>query len=410
MAEYTEQEWARIHAALDADEARWGLPYRDYGSVVFGSFNIRKLGSAGKRNEGTWRLLTRVCQRIDLLAVQEVLADLSGLYELKRRLGDDYGMVVSDVTGVFPGDRGNPERLAFLYRRSVVRREDVVSDATYDRSKVLQTLLDAFPTIEAQVDAYRVAMGVWEERVRAQAAAHADAVAAAEAAGDPRPRTPRKPTRPTFSPGAFLGFIRQPYAVAFTIPGHPEATPYRFTAVNAHLLYGNSLDERKLEFRALMDWIVGQLQHSGNNPFPGVVLLGDLNLDFNDPASDIDDIRGYLQPFTDDDGRDVRVRFPFLDPHPTHGLLRTNARLKETYDHIALCYRPQNIPEPIRSDQIRTTGAGPDYGVFNFAALFAHVLHGTSVAEVPNPRSFYARFEHEVSDHLPIWVRVPMPY
>lgn len=363
IADYTEQEWARIHAALDADEAAYGLPYRDYGSVVFGSFNIRKLGDATKRTEGTWRLLTRVCQRIDLLAVQEVLADLSGLYELKRRLGHDYGMVVSDVTGVFPGDPGNPERLAFLYRRSVVRREDIVSDATYDRSKVLKTLLENFPAIEAEVDDYRVAMATWEARVEAQADAHALAVATAEAAGDPRPRAPRKPSRPTFSPGAFLGYIRQPYAVAFTIPGHPEATPYRFTAVNAHLLYGNSLAERKLEFRALMDWITGQLQHSHDNPFPGVVLMGDLNLDFNDPGSDIDDIREYLQPFDDDHGRAVSVRFPFLDPHPVHGLLRTNARLKETYDHIALCYRPENIPVPIRGEQIKTHGSGPDYGV-----------------------------------------------
>ena len=57
MAEFTPQEWKRIHAELDANEERYGLPRRTYGSLVFASFNIRKLGSVRKRDEGTWQLL-----------------------------------------------------------------------------------------------------------------------------------------------------------------------------------------------------------------------------------------------------------------------------------------------------------------------------------------------------------------
>ena len=45
---------------------------------------------------------------------------------------------------------------------------------------------------------------------------------------------------------------------------------------------------------------------------------------------------------------------------------------------------------------------GPDYGVFNFVELFQKAL-GVKTADAKN--KFYARFEHKVSDHMPLWMR-----
>lgn len=65
---FTHSEWKNIRERLEADPARYGLPDRLYGSVLLGSFNIRKLGSATSRNNHTWKLLAEVCRRFDLLA------------------------------------------------------------------------------------------------------------------------------------------------------------------------------------------------------------------------------------------------------------------------------------------------------------------------------------------------------
>jgi len=139
---FTADEWDRIEAMLWDDPNRFGLPPRQYGTVVFASFNIRKLGSADKRDPRTWRFLADVCRRFDLLAVQEVMEDLSGLRHLKELMGPDFAMIVSDPTGAFPGDRGLSERLAFIYNWRVIERTEVATDVSYDRTKVLETLAD----------------------------------------------------------------------------------------------------------------------------------------------------------------------------------------------------------------------------------------------------------------------------
>ena len=78
--------------------------------------------------------------RFGLMAVQEIMDDLSGLQRLMSLLGPDYSMVVSDQTGVFPGEPGVGERLGFIYRWKVVERMEVASDVTYDRTKVIDSI------------------------------------------------------------------------------------------------------------------------------------------------------------------------------------------------------------------------------------------------------------------------------
>ncbi|MBL4658163.1 MAG: hypothetical protein JKX73_09200, partial [Flavobacteriales bacterium] len=138
--QFTSEEWKKINKALDNDPKKYGIPERVHGSAVIGSFNIRKLGNARSRSPETWAFLAHIIKQYDLIALQEVMDDLSGLNRIMELLGSDYGMIVSDRTGAFPGDSGLAERLAFVFRWSVVRRGEVVSDITYDRSKVLEIL------------------------------------------------------------------------------------------------------------------------------------------------------------------------------------------------------------------------------------------------------------------------------
>ena len=142
--QFTSSEWKAVRATLDANPAKYGLPQREYGSVLLGSFNIRKLGSSRSRSPDTWEFLAEVCRSFDLLAVQEIMHDRSGLRRLMSLLGPDFDLIVSDVTGKFPGESGLGERLGFIYRWSAVKRTEVATDITYDRTKVLNTIAERY--------------------------------------------------------------------------------------------------------------------------------------------------------------------------------------------------------------------------------------------------------------------------
>ena len=310
--QFTPEEWKKIRKTLkDADaQKEFGLPKRVYGSVVLGSFNIRKLGSSRNRNEDTWQFLADTCMHFDLLAVQEILDDLSGLRRLKSLLGPDFGLVISDTTGAFPGKKGLAERLGFIYNRRLVERTEIATDITFDRTEVLNTLAlnrDKIRPVMNRYGKYLESVKAWED----------------EGKEGPKPKTPTK--RQLRMP-VFLTFIRQPFCAGFRIHGHPNTDPYEFMAVNAHLNYGDPKHDPIQEFRALMSWIIARSGQKGKTYHPNFILLGDLNMDYDKPlvdkarlTSDIKDLNKVTQ-------KGVSVNFPFLDVHPgCEEIFRTNA-------------------------------------------------------------------------------------
>jgi len=143
---FTATQWEKINETLSAklavDREPFGMPEHRTKSVVLGTFNIRELSRVKNRSKQAWDFLQLICQQFDLLAIQEVQDDLSGIRELKRRLGDSFGLVVSDTTGKTPGRRGSAERLAFLFRWARIRRTELASDISFDRTTVAKTLFD----------------------------------------------------------------------------------------------------------------------------------------------------------------------------------------------------------------------------------------------------------------------------
>ena len=397
---FSDPEWDRIEKRLDADPRRYGMPEggREK-SLVLGSFNIRKLGKVADRKREL-DFMARFCASCDLIAIQEVQDDLSGLRHLRRRteaqvagLPGEYGLAVSDITGSVPGRKGMAERLAFLYRNRRIRRLELASDLTFDRTAILSELLEHHHDWTTHLEEHRRKL-----------ADHA--------------RGLRK-TKPRFVPSRFLTFVRSPHVVAFEALAANDQPSLTFTAVNVHLVYGR-MKEREQEFEALLDWLIGRLKSGGRKMVtPNFVLLGDLNLDFDRPRVDrkrIDDrIRGLNTRHFGDTG-ERRVYFPFLDRHPKHRrFLRTNARASQTYDHIGF-FRgagEQRLPNDEWLDGW-TPRRNPDafeFGVFDFADLFSQTLRGKSYRglSADEKKSLGASFEHTVSDHLPIWVRVPRP-
>lgn len=392
MAQFTVPEWKRIEEELTANPEQYGFPNRVYGSVLLGSFNVRKLGAAKGRSKRTWEFLARICKQFDLIAIQEVMDDLSGMRELMELLGSDFEMIVSDKTGAFPGEPGLGERLAFVYNRRVVVRTEVATDITFDRSKILSTLIANRDDVHEALDpmvAYEKKLASWR-----------------------RDRRGRRPRRPKLKLPTFLAFIRAPFCVSFEVPGHPGTEPYRFMGVNAHLYFGNYIDDRRQEFDALMDWIVSRVDENDATYYPNFFLFGDLNLDYDNPAKDRGRVERHLKRFDGESAEGVRVNFPFLDPHPDREtVFRTNARMTETFDQIGLFFRDQRFPPCDVNEDMGSHPEGPDYGVFDFVDLFAQAVLNKPFSELQKQEKtdLVKRFEHKVSDHLRLWIRLPLP-
>ena len=124
-------------------------------------------------------------------------------------------------------------------------------------------------------------------------------------------------------------------------------------------------------------------------------------------------------------GKKVTVCFPFIfphprpkPPHPEDELFRSNIRLNQTYDQIGIFSGDERVGQRLETTPQGHTeheqwghAGGPDYGVFSFTDLFADALHGKRFNALTKAQrtAFAKRFEHKVSDHMPIWLRMPLP-
>ena len=415
---FTPAQWTRVEALADAEGADFGLPARRADSVVLASFNIRKIGQIKNKSPGAWAFLKRFCERCDLIAVQEVQDNLEALIHLKGLLGPKYGLAVSDVTGGIAGKQAMVERLAFLFRWDRIERTEVASDITIDRSAVLDTLYGERDDFEAAFKARVAEMKAWKKKVNKILAPWKLAVAAWQAAGRPgkKPRKPKTPGKPPFVLPHFLTFIRTPHCASFRVGGGAGAAPLEFIAVNAHLLYGDKskqADERKREFSGLLKWLIERARKAKTMYHKNIILLGDLNLDFKKVDARRDAIEAEIKRINDRDlKRRAKIYFPFIDVHPGRAeVFRSNARHSQSYDQIAIVSNDARLPRPADRKKAGTVAGGFDFGMFDFVNLFAEALHGKPFKQLTGPRktALIARFQHDVSDHMPIWIRLAKP-
>ena len=331
--------------------------------------------------------------------------NLEGLRHLHKALGDDYGMVVSDVTGgvfnpkdVIRGKRGNSERLAFLFNWKRISRTELASDISYDRTDIVSNLFQNRVQYSETWERHHHNVGKWEEKCEQ-----------AKAGGK------RRPQKPPIELPAFLTFIRQPHCASFEVVPRTAAAPFRFLGVNAHLLYGTNRDERRWEFEALIAWLTIRAKNAERMYYPNIVLLGDCNLEFEAFGWTRQKINADLKKLNTEalkSKKAAKVNFPLLTPHPVHGELRTSARLKQTYDQIGIFAHDKHWPLSEANDTAgQVSPDNFDYGVFKFTELFAQALYGKSFTDLTKSQrvKIIKQCEFDVSDHLPAWFRLPIP-
>jgi hypothetical protein len=401
---FTDLEWDKINDALalqlNQEREPFGLPEQREKSVLFGTFNIRALGKVENRSAQAWDFIQMICQRFDFMAIQEVRDDLSGIRELHHRLGDSYGLVVSDTTGKTPGSSsGSAERLAFLYKRARIERTELSSDISFDRSYVVDKLFRLRTSFEDAWNEHQAKLDDWNAKNEAR-----------EAAGK------RKLSKPDIVLPVFLTFIRQPHCTSFLVlpkDGTSEK-PYEFLVVNAHLLYGSDKNERLWEFIALIEWLSLRAKSRKSMYYENMLLMGDCNLEFEHIKATRELIDNWLKTLNEKQlkgSKAAKANFPLLSLHPTRGFLRTNVRQNQTYDQIAFFAHDERLPSPEDNDH---AGSGPDqydYGVFKFTDLIARALFSANFDALPKKDQNWIvkRVEWDVSDHMPAWFRLRIP-
>jgi len=414
---FNESEWQNIFSELNQhskNDQPYGMPQRRDHSVVISSFNIRSLGNPDSRTldheegrtDGAWDLLARYVSQCDFVAIQEVRDNLEGLIRLKDSLedSDKYALVVSDVTGANIGEDKSQERLAFLYRWDRIERTELASDLSYDRRSIFQTLEDNCDGFAENLMNYSAELSNYKLELR-------------DYQNNPQLDKPKKPK---FKAPAFLTFIRTPHVASFQIKGRQTAAPLPFLAINAHLLYGKSPQERADEFDALIEWLSWRTTSEKNLYHKNMILFGDLNLEFEKRFVTQEAADQALKDMNNDVRRGYKVNFPFLDTPKKRqatplgngkGRYNTTARMTQTYDHIGFFGLDDALPDYSMNDNAGENGLnGYDYDVFCFADLCAKAIHDEPLfLEMSDQSSFYKRFEYDVSDHHPIWVRLPIP-
>ncbi len=394
---FSDDEWIKINTLFNQSSDIFSLPTRIADSVVIGSFNIRKLGQIKKRTQQSWQFLKKTIEQFDLLAVQEIMDDLSGFEHLVSLLGDDYGMVVSDVTGSKPGSSGNSERLGYIFNWKKIQRTALASDITFDRSEITNNLYDSRNDFNQAWLVHTEKIKQWKIKVTKRKA-----------------QGKRSPSRPSIKLPRFVSFIRQPHCVSFRIKGNNNAQPYEFLVINAHLLYGSNKQEREWEFKALLEWLTIRAKCIDKLYHPNLLLLGDCNLDFDKIPVVREEINTFLKGLNRSvlkSKKAANANFPLLTPHPIHGSLVTALRQKKTYDQIGFFSNDLRLPTPDDNKIAGSISGNYDYGVFNIANLIAHALHGKNIDNLTSKQKkiIYKKAEYDISDHMPVWMRLKIP-
>jgi endonuclease/exonuclease/phosphatase family metal-dependent hydrolase len=96
-------------------------------TLLLATWNLKAFdgGDADGRTDESYWYIAEIVSHFDLIAIQEVGANLGALEKLKNRLGGTWNYVVSDVT---EGRAGNKERLAFLFDRRKIRFSGVAGE------------------------------------------------------------------------------------------------------------------------------------------------------------------------------------------------------------------------------------------------------------------------------------------
>ena len=291
--------------ALRVTKTLRGIPDKAPNRLLAATWNLTNFG-VQKRSSDDLALMAEIIGWFDLIALQEIADDLSDLRTLIGHLPPGYHVILSDIGG-------NDERAGFLY----------------DSQKLARLELAAEVAVPPSDHRYIRMRGV---------------------------------------SGAYKGFDRNPYAVAFKAGG------LEFTAVSAHLYFGSHTyydeDRRALEAYALARW-ADQRNRAAGAYSQNILVMGDLNLPIRDESSPV--------------YKALKAKRLILPQHST--AMGSNLAGDKDYDQVAF-----------HAGAMKDAYQG-NSGVFDFDRdPFFRAAWDVS------PDYFNKTVKYHMADHRPLWV------
>ena len=102
------------------------------GTLLLATWNIREFGD--NRRAESLHYIAEIISRFDLVAVQEVSADLAGLKKLMSLLGLNWDYIFTDST---EGSAGGSERMAFIFDGSKIAFEKMAGEIVLPGNKLI---------------------------------------------------------------------------------------------------------------------------------------------------------------------------------------------------------------------------------------------------------------------------------
>ncbi|MCW4015446.1 MAG: endonuclease/exonuclease/phosphatase family protein [Candidatus Bathyarchaeota archaeon] len=222
--EEIEQELDKLRAELDNE-----IPEKSVDkNLLVATWNIRGFGGltekwvvadsdSPKRNLHALRCITEIVSRFDVVALQEVKGNIKSLRHMLKALGQNWALVLTDVT---KGAPGNSERMAYVFDTRRVQMSGLACELVLPEEQLTQ---------------------IGEDALSKQ-------------------------------------FARTPYAVSFRAGGSPLRKPKTFILVTLHVLYGSNATQRVPELKAIAEWL-SDWATSINCYDHNLIALGDFNID-----------------------------------------------------------------------------------------------------------------------------------
>lgn len=280
------------------------VPHKAANKLLAATWNLTNFGLQS-RTDDDFALMAEVIGWFDLIAIQEVADDLEHLRMLMNHLPATYAVIFSDIGG-------NKERSGFLYDSSKVKRLELAAEVAI-------------------------------------------------------PPSDHRNIRMRGVSGAFKGFDRNPYAVAF------RAGALEFTAVSVHLYFGSHAyydeDRRALEAYALARW--ADQRHKAPGAYSqNILVMGDFNLPIREDSSTV--------------YKALKAKRLILPQHSTS--MGSNLTGDKHYDQVAF-----------HAGGMRDAYTG-NSGVFDFD-------HTPFFADAWNSSHDYfnTAIKYHIADHRPLW-------
>jgi endonuclease/exonuclease/phosphatase family metal-dependent hydrolase len=237
-----ELELLKLRAKLDKDIPSKVLDQ----NLLVATWNIRAFGGLTEKWESTdndspkrdlqsLHSIAEIISRFDVIALQEVRADIKALRHLLKILGSHWGVILTDET---KGRRGNGERLAFVFDTRKVKLSGLACEIVIPPEDLgISTQDNDDESNSTDGDA---------------------------------PKTEKEDK--DLSTMIKEQFARTPYAVGFLSGGRT------FILVTLHVIYGKDKSFRKNELQAISEWM-GEWALDVHAWDHNLIALGDFNID-----------------------------------------------------------------------------------------------------------------------------------